>query len=157
MKLNELKPAVPNRAKKRVGRGESSGWGKFAGRGNNGQRSRSGGSMNPAFEGGQTPYFRRIPKKGFSNFPFKKIFSTFNLAEIEQRYESGETVNRVSLIEKGLLRRKNNMIKILGMGDFSKKLTFDVDAISKSAVEKITKAKGTIVEKSLEDSKGDKE
>ncbi|HCB63843.1 MAG TPA: 50S ribosomal protein L15 [Fusobacteria bacterium] len=146
MNLNELKPTIARRSRKRVGRGESSGYGKFSGRGNNGQRSRSGGSINPSFEGGQTPYFRRIPKKGFSNYPFKKSFSVINLSDIEMKYSDGETVNRETLISKNILKRKSDLIKILALGSFTKKVKFDVDKISDSAKDKIIKAGGEIVE-----------
>ena len=146
MNLNELKPSVVRKGRKRVGRGESSGWGKFSGRGNNGQRARSGGSINPTFEGGQTTYFRRIPKKGFSNFPFKDIFSLVNLQDIDIRYKEGEVVDRASLIKKGLLRRKSNKIKILGIGNIKSSLSFVVDRVSSSARDKIVAVKGIIEE-----------
>lgn len=143
MNLNNIKPASGSKRKsKRVGRGESSGWGKFSGRGNNGQKARSGASLHPAFEGGQTPYFRRIPKKGFSNHPFKDIFSEVNLVSIEERFSEGETVNKESLIAKGIVRRRSLKVKILGRGELTKKLTVVADKFSKSAQEKIEAAKG---------------
>lgn len=144
MKLNELKPAVTRRLRKRVGRGESSGYGKFSSRGSNGQKSRTGSSISPGFEGGQTPFFRRIPKKGFSNHPFKEIYAVVNVCDLEERYKDKETVNRESLIEKGLLKRKLK-IKILGNGEITKSLKIDVDKISASAKEKILSAKGEII------------
>ena len=145
MKLNELKPAKGSKkSRKRVGRGESSGYGKFSGRGSNGQRSRSGGSLHLAFEGGQTPFFRRVPKKGFSNFPFKDFFSVINVSDLEKTYETGEVVNRETLIEKGLVRRKKLKIKLLGDGEISKKLSVFVDKVSKTAKEKVEKAKGDV-------------
>ena len=102
--------------------------------------------INPSFEGGQTPYFRRIPKKGFSNYPFKKSFSVINLSDIEMKYSDGETVNRETLISKNILKRKSDLIKILALGSFTKKVKFDVDKISDSAKDKIIKAGGEIVE-----------
>lgn len=145
MNLKSLKPSVVKKSRKRVGRGESSGWGKFSGRGNNGQRSRSGGSINPTFEGGQTPYFRRIAKKGFSNHPFKVEYNIVNLSDIERVFKAGEIVNRDSLVEKGLVNSKG-YIKVLGQGELKKKLSFDVDKISASAREKIISSKGEISE-----------
>lgn len=145
MKINEIKSSAPKTNRKRVGRGPSSKIGKTSGRGRDGQRSRSGGSIPLSFEGGQTTYFRRIPKKGFSNHPFKKVYSVFNLDQIEGKYLDGETVNRESLISKGLLRRKRDLIKILSEGDLTKSLKFDVDKISKVASDKIKAASGEIL------------
>ena len=146
MKLNELRPAPGSKkSKKRVGRGESSGLGKTAGRGSQGQRSRKGHSMNPAFEGGQTPYFRRIPKKGFSNHPFKEIYSIINLSDLNGRFVSGDTINQETLIASGLIRRKNDKIKLLGNGALElENLKVSVDKVSATAKAVILEKKGEV-------------
>lgn len=92
------------------------------------------------------PLYRRVAKKGFSNYPFKKEFYVVNLAMLETKYSDGETVNKESLMQKGLLRKGSLYVKVLGTGDITKKLTVDVDKISASAKEKIEKAGGTIVQ-----------
>ena len=92
------------------------------------------------------PLYRRIAKRGFSNYPFRKEYEVFNLRDIEVRYENGETVNRESLVVKGLLKKVNSLVKVLGDGDLTKKVTVDVDKVSASAKEKIEKVGGTIVQ-----------
>ena len=142
-------PAGANRKRKRVGRGSSSGWGTTAGKGNKGQQSRSGGG-NPyvGFEGGQMPLFRRIAQRGFSNYPFKKEFVCFNLTQLEAKFADGETVNKETLVAKGMSSAaKARLVKILGNGDITKKLTVDVDKVSASAKEKIEKAGGSVTVK----------
>jgi len=131
-------PVGANKKKRIVGRGQGSGRGTTAGKGNKGQQSRSGGKTYVGFEGGQMPLYRRLAHRGFSNYPFKKEWETVNLVEIETRYEAGETVDAVSLIKKGLVK-KNNPIKILATGELTKKLTFNVAAVSAAAKEKIEK------------------
>ena len=135
-------PKGANKKKRIVGRGSSSGRGTTSGKGNKGQNARSGGKTYIGFEGGQMPLYRRVAKKGFSNYPFKKEFYVVNLAMLETKYSDGETVNKESLMQKGLLRKGS----LLGTGDITKKLTVDVDRISASAKEKIEKAGGTIVQ-----------
>jgi len=138
-------PEGANRAKRRVGRGSSSGLGSTAGKGNKGQQSRSGSAVPyVGFEGGQMPLFRRVARRGFSNARFKKEFSIFNLKQLDEKYADGETVNRESLKAKGLLSKNKTLIKILGNGDISKKLNIDVDKVSASAKEKIEKAGGSV-------------
>ena len=144
--FNLTVPAGATHKKKIVGRGSSSGWGKTSGKGHKGQQARSGGKVYAGFEGGQMPLYRRVAKKGFSNYPFKKEFYVVNLAMLETKYSDGETVNKESLMQKGLLRKGSLYVKILGTGDITKKLTVDVDKISASAKEKIEKAGGTIVQ-----------
>ena len=140
-----LKPPCGAHKKKRiVGRGSSSGRGSTAGRGNKGQQSRSGGKVYVGFEGGQMPLYRRIARRGFSNYLFKKEYVCFNLDMIEAKYSDGETVDRESLIRKGLLKKATVLIKILGNGDLTKKLTVSVDKVSASAKEKIEKAGGKV-------------
>lgn len=144
--FNLTVPAGATHKKKIVGRGSSSGWGKTSGKGHKGQQARSGGKVYAGFEGGQMPLYRRVAKKGFSNYPFKKEFYVVNLAMLETKYSDGDTVNKESLMQKGLLRKGSLYVKVLGTGDITKKLTVDVDKISASAKEKIEKAGGTIVQ-----------
>ena len=138
-------PEGANKKPKRVGRGSSSGLGTTAGKGNKGQQSRSGkGTPYVGFEGGQMPLYRRIAQRGFSNSPFKKEFAIINLVDLEAKYADGETVNRTSLKEKGLVGKIVDGIKVLGNGEISKKLTVEVEKISASAKEKIEKAGGSV-------------
>ena len=138
-------PQGANRKPKRVGRGSSSGLGTTAGKGNKGQQSRSGGKTYVGFEGGQMPLYRRIARKGFSNYPFKKEYVCINVELLETKFNDGETVNKDSLIEKGFNSSKSNsMVKVLGNGEITKKLTVEVDKVSASAKEKIEKAGGSV-------------
>jgi len=139
-------PAGANKKKRIIGRGSSSGRGTTAGRGHKGQQSRSGGKVYVGFEGGQMPLYRRIAKRGFSNYPFRTDYEVINVSELEGRYESGETVNLESLVLKGLVKKVPSLVKILGNGELSKKLTVDVAKVSASAKEKIEKAGGTVVQ-----------
>ncbi|MEE8638287.1 MAG: 50S ribosomal protein L15 [Candidatus Margulisiibacteriota bacterium] len=133
LQLNDLKPARGAKKKmKRVGRGTSSGFGKTCGRGHKGQKSRSGGTKGPRFEGGQTPLYRRLPKRGFKNYPFKKEYAILNVSDLG-KFE-GE-VNKEALKVSGLL-------KILGNGEIKKALTVKADKFSKSARKKIEGAGG---------------
>ena len=141
-------PYGANKKKRIVGRGSSSGRGTTAGRGNKGQQSRSGGKVYIGFEGGQMPLFRRIAQRGFSNYPFKKEFDIVNLCDIELKYADGETVNKETLAAKGLVRKSAVLIKVLGNGDLTKKVTVAVDKVSASAKEKIEKVGGTVTEAS---------
>ena len=136
-------PVGANKKKRIIGRGQGSGRGTTAGKGNKGQKARSGGKTYVGFEGGQMPLYRRLAHRGFSNYPFKKEWQIVNLGEIEKRYESGDTVDLASLHKKGLLKGADP-VKVLGSGDFSKKLKFQVAAVSASAKEKIEKAGGDI-------------
>lgn len=138
-------PEGANKKKRIVGRGSSSGLGTTAGRGNKGQQSRSGGKVYVGFEGGQMPLYRRIAHRGFSNYPFKEEYAVLNLKDIETKYENGETVDKESLIKKGLVKKARSLVKILGDGNVTKKLTINVDKISASAKEKIEKAGGTVI------------
>ena len=139
--LSPNKGSKKNR--KRVGRGTASGSGTTAGRGMNGQRSRSGGKGAPyvGFEGGQMPIYRRVPKRGFTNI-FKKDVSAVNVEKLNV-FRAGEEVNAEKLIAKGLIRKNSKLIKVLGHGELKKKLTIKVNAISKSALEKVESAGGT--------------
>ena len=138
-------PQGANKKPKRVGRGSSSGLGTTAGKGNKGQQSRSGGKTYVGFEGGQMPLYRRIARKGFSNYPFKKEYVCINLGQLEAKFADGETVNKESLIKKGFISAKTaSLVKVLANGDITKKLTIEVDKISESAKAKVEKAGGTV-------------
>ena len=137
-------PKGANTERKILGRGSSSGWGKTAGKGNKGQKARSGGKVYAGFEGGQMPLYRRLAKKGFSNYPFSKEYMVINLSVIEGRFDDGETVDNVSLNKKGLLKKVDSMVKILGDGELTKKLSFNVSAVSASAKSKIEKMGGSV-------------
>lgn len=138
-------PAGANRAKKCLGRGRGTGLGTQAGKGHKGQKARAGGGVRPGFEGGQTPLYRRLPMRGFSNEPHRIRYEVVNLEDLDVRFENGETVNRFSLAERGLLRTGGGTpIKLLGRGELKKKLTIEVDAASKSAAEAVAKAGGVL-------------
>lgn len=141
MRLHDLKPAEgAKRERKRVGRGIGSGLGKTSGRGHKGQKARSGGNVRPGFEGGQMPLTRRLPKRGFTNI-FKKEYAIVNLSLLDN-FEDGSVVTPELLIEKGLIKKVKDGIKILGSGDLNKKLTVKAHKFSKSAVEKIESVGG---------------
>lgn len=132
------------RLKKRVGRGPGSGHGKTSTRGHKGAGSRAGNSSRRGFEGGQTPLFMRVAKRGFSNRAFADTIKTINLTIINERFENGETVSPETLKEKRLIKGRYDQLKVLGNGELTKKLTFQAHAFSKSAEEKITKAGGKV-------------
>jgi large subunit ribosomal protein L15 len=136
-------PEGANKKKRILGRGQGSGRGTTAGKGNKGQMARSGGKTYVGFEGGQMPLYRRIAQRGFSNYPFKKEFQIINLEAIDKRFENGEVVDAASLVSKGLAKGAMP-VKILGNGELSKKLTVKIAALSNSAKEKIEKAGGTV-------------
>lgn len=143
MKLHELKPAAGStKNRKRLGRGVGSGWGKTAGRGTKGHNSRSGGGVRPGFEGGQMPIHRRLPKRGFTNI-FKKEIAVVNVADLA-RFEAGTTVDEAALVEKGLVKGRRDGVKLLGNGDIDIALTVKINAVSRSAKEKIEAAGGTV-------------
>ncbi len=142
MKLHTVKPN-PNATKtrKRVGRGPGSGTGKTAGRGENGQNSRSGGGVRIGFEGGQTPLFRRLPKRGFSNARFKKVYAIMNLDDLN-KFEDGAEITPEILKNMGLVKNTLDGLKILGNGTLEKKLTVKANKFSKTAKEQIEKLGG---------------
>lgn len=141
MKLHELKYTEgARRDRKRIGRGQGSGNGKTAGKGHKGQNARSGGGVRLGFEGGQTPLFRRIPKRGFTNFT-RKEYAIVNV-EALNRFEKGTEVTPELLIETGLVKKELCGIKILGEGELNVALTVKANKFSKSAVESIEKAGG---------------
>ncbi|MCH8968821.1 MAG: 50S ribosomal protein L15 [Planctomycetes bacterium] len=132
--------------RKRVGRGRGSGHGKTCGRGHKGSGQRAGGSIRRLTEGGQMPLFRRIPKRGFSNAPFKTEYDIVNVCDLDELFSNGDEVTKQTLVKVGLLRNDRVLVKILGDGDLAKKLTVLADRFSKSAREKITAAGGTVSE-----------
>jgi large subunit ribosomal protein L15 len=142
MKLNELQKAPEAKANKRVGRGPGSGLGKTSGRGQKGQKSRSGVSIPAWFQGGQTPLYRRVPKRGFNNARFRTEYATINLSDLNKFFEDGETVTPELLKEKGIIKKQLNGIKVLGNGELAKKLTIKANRFTSSAVTKIESAGG---------------
>ena len=144
MKLHELSPvAGSTKERKRIGRGPASGQGKTAGKGHKGQKARAGRGMRPGFEGGQMPLQRRVPKRGFNNI-FRTEMAIVNIAALEANYEAGAVVTIDSLIEKGLVKKVLDGVKVLGYGELSKALTVQANAISESAKQKIEAAGGKI-------------
>ena len=140
MKLNELQRNIgATHAKKRVGRGSGSGLGKTSGRGQKGQKARSGGSINPVFEGGQLPLYRRLPKRGFTNARFKTVYGVINVEDLN-KFEDGTVVTPALLKETGLVKKQYDGIKVLGNGKLEKKLTIQANKFSESALEKIKEA-----------------
>ncbi|WP_053955662.1 50S ribosomal protein L15 [Inediibacterium massiliense] len=143
MKLHELRPAegsVKNR--KRLGRGTATGQGKTAGRGQKGQKSRSGGGVRPGFEGGQMPLYRRLPKRGFTNI-FKKQWAIINIDAFNQ-FDEGTIVTPELLLEAGIIKKIADGVKVLGDGELQKKVTVQAHKFSQSAVEKIEAAGGKV-------------
>ncbi|HDR4709613.1 TPA: 50S ribosomal protein L15 [Bacillus paranthracis] len=143
MKLHELKPAEGSRkVRNRVGRGIGSGNGKTAGKGHKGQNARSGGGVRLGFEGGQTPLFRRLPKRGFTNIN-RKEFAIVNLSTLN-RFEDGTEVTPELLLEIGVISKLNDGVKILASGAVEKKLTVKAHKFSSSAKEAIEAAGGSV-------------
>ncbi len=141
MRIHELKkPEGSTKAPKRIGRGQGTGQGTTAGRGMNGQNSRSGGGVRLGFEGGQMPLYRRLPKRGFTN-KWAKEYAEVNVQDLN-RFESGAVVDLDALVEIGLVKQVKDGVKILGNGELEKKLTVKAEKFSKSAAEKIEKAGG---------------
>lgn len=143
MELHNLKPSEGStHAKKRLGRGVGSGTGKTSGKGTKGQNSRSGGGTRPGFEGGQTPFFKRMPKRGFTN-RFRKEFAIINVSELN-KYENGTVVTPELLLSDRLIRKVLSGVKVLGDGILEKKLTVRANKFTGSAVEKIEAAGGSV-------------
>lgn len=143
MKLHELKPAQgAKKGRKRVGRGTGSGLGKTSGRGQNGQKSRSGGGVRIGFEGGQMPLYRRLPKVGFTNI-FRKEYAIVNIKDLDI-FENGTEVTPEMLKEAGLVKAVKNGVKILGNGEISKQLTVKAHKFSKTAAERIIASGGKV-------------
>ncbi len=141
MKLHELRPTEGSTTPAwRKGRGAGSGNGKTAGKGHKGQNARSGGGVRPGFEGGQSPLYRRLPKRGFKN-RFAAEYAIVNVAKLNV-FENGETVNAEALLNKGIIKNVYDGVKVLGGGELTKKLTVEAKIFSASAAEKITAAGG---------------
>ena len=145
MELCDLKPAPGStHSRKRVGRGPGSGHGKTAGRGMNGQNSRSGGGKGPGFEGGQTPLARRLPKlPGFTNIN-RVEYIPVNVSRLEEKFEAGDVVDGESLKARRIIKHADDLVKVLGDGEITKALTVKVDKVSKSAQAKIEAAGGKV-------------
>ncbi|MCI5775172.1 MAG: 50S ribosomal protein L15 [Aerococcus sp.] len=143
MALHNLKPAEGSRKnRKRLGRGSSSGTGKTSGRGQKGQLARSGGKTRLGFEGGQTPLYRRIPKRGFTK-PNRKEYSIINVEDLNV-FEDGSTVEPADFVEKGLIKNEKNDVKVLGYGKLERKLTVKAAKFSASAQSDIEAVGGSI-------------
>ena len=146
MKLHELAPAKgATKAPKRIGRGIGSGHGKTSCRGHNGQNSRSGGGTRPGFEGGQTPLYVRLPKRGFSNMMFAKVYSEVNVGDLNS-FRAGSILTTEKLIEAGLAKPAKNGIKLMGDGDLKKRFTIKGMKLTKGAISKVEAAGGKIEE-----------
>lgn len=144
MKLHELAPNPgAKQERKRLGRGLGSGLGKTSGKGHKGQNARAGGGTRPGFEGGQMPLMRRLPKRGFSNEPFKVTYEVVNLAALE-RFEAGTVVTPELLEETRICKDATRGVKLLGTGDITKALTVRVHAASETAKQKIEAAGGKV-------------
>jgi len=142
MKLGELKPAAGStKQRKRVGRGNASGWGRNAGRGEKGYGSRTGSKNAGLFEGGQMPLHRRLPKRGFTNH-FRKEYEILNIRDLDRI--KAEVIDPEVLVASGLINKTDSLIKVLGDGDLKRSLKITADAFSKSAEAKITAAGGKV-------------
>ncbi len=145
MMLNQITSAAgAHKRRRRVGRGESSGTGKTAGRGHKGCQARSGGGVRPLTEGGQMPIFRRIPKRGFSNADFRRRFEVVNLAALDRRFSDGDTVDHAALLAARLVQDPRGPVKVLAKGTLSKKLTVEAHAFSEKARQQIEQAGGSV-------------
>lgn len=145
MQLNDLFPAPGSRSsRKRVGRGNGSGHGSTAGRGDKGQNSRAGGGKGPGFEGGQNPLHMRMPKLGGFKNRNRVEYAVVNVSRLEDLYAAGETVDVDSLFDKGVIKAKATPVKVLGDGELTKKLTVKIDKVSGPARAKIEAAGGTV-------------
>ncbi len=141
MKINELRPTEGSKSsRKRVGRGQASGLGKTAGRGSDGQNSRSGGGVRIGFEGGQMPLYRRIPKRGFSNYRFKKNYAIVNVSSLNNL--GVDVVTPEVLLERKIIKKLNDGVKILADGNLEVAITVKAHKFTKSAIEKIEAAGG---------------
>ncbi len=142
MKLENLPKTAELKSSKRVGRGPGSGMGKTSTRGENGQKKRSGASIKPWFQGGQSPIYRRIPKRGFNNAQFATRYAIINLSDLNKYFNDGDVVSEEVLKERGIIKKSLCGIKILGNGTLEKKLTIKANRFTSSAVTKIENAGG---------------
>ena len=139
-----LQKGTKHDAKKRIGRGPGSGSGKTAGRGHKGWGARSGSSRRPGYEGGQMPIYRRVPKRGFKNARFRTDYTVINVGKLSA-FEDGATVDLAAVLSHGLVSQNTDQFKVLGSGELGKRLVVRAQKFSKSAVEKIQGAGGTVV------------
>lgn len=145
MNLEDIHRGIkPFKKRRRIGRGLGSGWGKTAARGHKGQKSRAGYSVHPTFQGGAMPLVRRVPKRGFHN-KFALSVAVVNLRDLEKTFQSGDTVTPESLREKSLVPNRWDLLKVLGDGELTKKLTVQAHRFSESARTKIEQAGGQVV------------
>src|SRR5262245_24363815 len=146
MRIEDLRPAPGStRGRKRVGRGRASGQGKTSGRGTKGLQARSGGGVNPGFEGGQMPLYRRLPKRGFLPHGGKTFYAVVNVRELGARFAAGSVVDPDGLVAKGLIKRsERSAVKVLGDGDLAHPLTVRVHKVSESARGKVEAAGGRV-------------
>ena len=142
MKLDELTPAQSTKSRTRVGRGIGSGLGKTSGRGHKGQKARSGGGVRRGFEGGQTPLYRRLPKRGFKNTRFETKYAVINLNDLETFFNDGDEVTPEILKSRGIIKKQLSGVKVLANGELTKKLTVKANRFSSLAVTKIENAGG---------------
>lgn len=141
MKLHELSKNPEMKSRKRVGRGPGSGLGKTSGRGQKGQKSRSGASIKPWFQGGQTPLYRRLPKRGFNNARFTTRYAIINISDLN-KFNDGDIITPELLKEKGIIKKELSGIKVLGNGTLTKKLTVKAHRFTNNAIEKIEELGG---------------
>lgn len=142
MKLHDLKPAAGStKTCKRVGRGVGSGHGKTSCKGHKGQKARSGGTKGAGFEGGQMPLQRRLPKRGFKNYPFSKEFAVVNLRDLS-RIDDMDTITPDLLLERGIIKNIKDGVKVLSIGEIARPLTVRANAFSSTALDKINRAGG---------------
>ena len=142
MKLENLPVSKESKSRKRVGRGPGSGMGKTSTRGEKGQKARSGASIPAWFQGGQSPLYRRLPKRGFNNARFTTRFATINLADLDRYFADGDTVTPEILKERGIIKKQLSGVKVLASGELTKKLTIKAQRFSSEAVTKIEAAGG---------------
>jgi large subunit ribosomal protein L15 len=142
MKLESLPKSKETKAKKIVGRGPGSGMGKTSTRGENGQKSRSGASINAWFQGGQSPLYRRLPKRGFNNARFATKYATINLDDLEKFFNANDVVTPEVLKERGIIKKQLSGVKVLANGKLTKALTVKAQRFSTNAISKIEEAGG---------------
>ena len=142
MKLENLPVSKESKSRKRVGRGPGSGMGKTSTRGEKGQKARSGASIPAWFQGGQSPLYRRLPKRGFNNARFTTRFATINLADLDRYFADGDIVTPEILKERGIIKKQLSGVKVLAGGELTKKLTIKPQRFSSEAVTKIEAAGG---------------
>lgn len=144
MKLESLPASNETKARKRVGRGPGSGMGKTSTRGEKGQKARSGASISAWFQGGQTPIYRRVPKRGFNNKRFETKFATINLSDLDKYFNEGDIVSPEVLKERGIIKKQLSGVKVLANGELTKKLTVKANRFSSTAVTKIENVGGKV-------------